>query len=253
SQSQYQSVPSIIIRNPRSKIALFIISVCSKYAHACRTLKLKMACLKGYPSGLELLATVSELSVQKKVTISEFVSRTGADREYIIENGYGESLYSAYEFSDWGNASCYSESRPFKMRVFGNRGVEAIYFDRPFSSCYQHIEVFTSTHGHIGGVSQNCGMCRPSFSVTGVTNDCFLSIYGPLCGCTSKYDDFQIKNEYGEVVGCISKGFRSSTRAANFGITFPIQADVWTKAVLLGACFLIGFNYYEGDVEPYRV
>ncbi|CAH1983957.1 unnamed protein product [Acanthoscelides obtectus] len=194
-----------------------------------------MACLKGYPSGLELLATVSELSVPKKVTISEFVSRTGADREYIIENGYGESLYSAYEFSDWGNASCYSESRPFKMRVFGNR------------------EVYTSTHGHIGGVSQNCGMCRPSFSVTGVTDNCFLSIYGPLCGCTSKYDDFQIKNEYGEVVGRISKGFRSSTRAANFGITFPIQADVWTKAVLLGACFLIGFNYYEGDVEPYQV
>nr|CAI5841725.1 unnamed protein product [Callosobruchus analis] len=98
-----------------------------------------MSRLKDCPLGLELLAPVDQLLVQKKVTISEFVSRAKADHEYMISNRYGDRLYSAYEFSDWGNASCYSENRPFKMRLFNNRSVEAISFDRPFSSCYQRI------------------------------------------------------------------------------------------------------------------
>ncbi|VEN48138.1 unnamed protein product, partial [Callosobruchus maculatus] len=150
-----------------------------------------MSRLKDCPPGLELLAPVDQLLVHRKVTISEFVSREKADHEYLIGNRFGDRLYSAYEFSDWGNASCYSENRPFKMRVFSNRGVEAICFDRPFSSCYQCIEAYSTSHGHIGRVSQICGMCRPTFSVTGITNDCFLTIYGPLCCCNSSFDDFK--------------------------------------------------------------
>ena len=52
------------------------------------------------------------------------------------------------------------------------------------------------------------------------------------------------------VVGKISKqwsGFLNEavTDADIFGINFPIDLDVKMKAVLLGACMLIDFNFFE--------
>ena len=51
-------------------------------------------------------------------------------------------------------------------------------------------------------------------------------------------------------VGKISKqwsGFlkEAFTDADVFGINFPIDLDVRMKAVLLGACMLIDFNFFE--------
>ena len=52
------------------------------------------------------------------------------------------------------------------------------------------------------------------------------------------------------IVGKISKqwsGFlkEAFTDADIFGINFPIDLDVRMKAVLLGACMLIDFNFFE--------
>ena len=52
------------------------------------------------------------------------------------------------------------------------------------------------------------------------------------------------------IVGEISKqwsGFMKEavTDADIFGINFPIDLDVKMKAVLLGACMLIDFNFFE--------
>lgn len=52
------------------------------------------------------------------------------------------------------------------------------------------------------------------------------------------------------VVGKISKqwsGFvrEAFTDADNFGIQFPLDLDVKMKAVMLGACFLIDFMFFE--------
>lgn len=35
------------------------------------------------------------------------------------------------------------------------------------------------------------------------------------------------------------------TDADNFGISFPMDLDVKMKAVMLGACFLIDFMFFE--------
>lgn len=52
------------------------------------------------------------------------------------------------------------------------------------------------------------------------------------------------------VVGKISKqwsGFvrEAFTDADNFGVQFPLDLDVKMKAVMLGACFLIDFTFFE--------
>ncbi|XP_077865055.1 phospholipid scramblase 1-like [Saccoglossus kowalevskii] len=51
-------------------------------------------------------------------------------------------------------------------------------------------------------------------------------------------------------VGKISKQWSGMvkemfTDADNFGITFPMDLDVNMKAVMLGACFLIDFMFFE--------
>ena len=56
------------------------------------------------------------------------------------------------------------------------------------------------------------------------------------------------------VVGQISKqwgGFMQEafTDADDFGISFPMDLDVEIKAVMLGACFLIDFMFFENKPE----
>ena len=51
-------------------------------------------------------------------------------------------------------------------------------------------------------------------------------------------------------VGKISKEWsgyfqEAYTDADTFGINFPVDLDVKMKAVLLGACMLIDFNFFE--------
>lgn len=54
------------------------------------------------------------------------------------------------------------------------------------------------------------------------------------------------QNQVGRIskqwTGLVKEAF---TDADNFGITFPMDLDVKMKAVVLGACFLIDFMFFE--------
>ncbi|RXN32059.1 phospholipid scramblase 2-like protein [Labeo rohita] len=68
------------------------------------------------------------------------------------------------------------------------------------------------------------------------------------CCCFCCLQEITVKD--GQSVGRISKqwsGFikESLTDTDNFGINFPMDLDVRMKAVLLGACFLIDFMFFE--------
>jgi len=68
-----------------------------------------------------------------------------------------------------------------------------------------------------------------------------------VCGSV----EFQIlSRDGGTQVGKISKKWSGLLREAftdadNFGISFPVDLDVRMKAVMLGACFLIDFMFFE--------
>ena len=93
----------------------------------------------------------------------------------------------------------------------------------------------------------------PKYSIKDAQGNVALTIEGPMCTfsvCGSDVE-FQVLSPDGSTeVGKISKqwsGFlrEAFTDADVFGINFPIDLDVRMKAVLLGACFLIDFNFFE--------
>lgn len=79
-----------------------------------------------------------------------------------------------------------------------------------------------------------------------------LRISGPCVACSCCADvHFEVKSlDDKYVVGKISKHWTGLVRelftdADNFGIQFPLDLDVKMKAVMLGACFLIDFMFFE--------
>lgn len=79
-----------------------------------------------------------------------------------------------------------------------------------------------------------------------------LRLTGPCIVCSCCADvDFEIKSlDDKYVVGKISKQWTGLVRELftdvdNFGIQFPLDLDVKMKAVMLGACFLIDFMFFE--------
>ncbi|CDQ92431.1 unnamed protein product, partial [Oncorhynchus mykiss] len=56
-------------------------------------------------------------------------------------------------------------------------------------------------------------------------------------------------------IGKISKQWTGLLREAftdadNFGIQFPMDLDVKMKAVMIGACFLVDFMFFESGNQP---
>ena len=80
-----------------------------------------------------------------------------------------------------------------------------------------------------------------------------FKIEGPICtySCFGSDVEFKVLSADGITqVGKISKQWsgllkEAFTDADIFGINFPIDLDVRMKGVLLGACMLIDFNFFE--------
>ncbi|XP_075860884.1 phospholipid scramblase 1 isoform X2 [Microcebus murinus] len=103
-----------------------------------------------------------------------------------------------------------------------------------------------------GYVIQDWHPCLPKFTIQNEKREDVLKIIGPCVVCSCCADiDFEIKSlDEQIVVGKISKqwsGFvrEAFTDADNFGIQFPLDLDVKMKAVMVGACFLIDFMFFE--------
>ncbi|XP_060785072.1 uncharacterized protein LOC132891480 isoform X1 [Neoarius graeffei] len=116
------------------------------------------------------------------------------------------------------------------------------------------LEVQSPPGTPIGYVIQNWHACLPKYTVQNEKKEDVLKIVGPCCTFKFCSDvNFEILSmDESAAVGCISKqwtGFvrEAFTDADNFGIKFPLDLDVKMKAVLLGACFLIDFMFFENQ------
>lgn len=96
-------------------------------------------------------------------------------------------------------------------------------------------------------------ICEPKYSIKDGQGNVVLTIEGPVCTFTICGSDveFKVLSPDGSTeVGKISKQWsgllkEAFTDADIFGINFPMDLDVRMKAVLLGACMLIDFNFFE--------
>ncbi|XP_014237697.1 phospholipid scramblase 1-like isoform X1 [Trichogramma pretiosum] len=222
------------------------------------------------PPGLLSLMRLDRLFVEHELPAGiEALRRLDNERRYRVTTAEGEHIYSAIEESSACGRCCLGrhrdwdfhlvEQRPATdrrevLRIARSRRCESCFFP----CCLQEMSVYDSASGELlGTLAQNWNALRPSFSVRDAYGEPVLGLKGPLhlrC-CGPRELDFIINStgKQQSSVGVITKKWSSDLARSFFkdgqsiGIGFPVDLDVKIKAVLLGACFLIDFMYFEDN------
>ncbi|XP_015184916.1 PREDICTED: phospholipid scramblase 2-like isoform X1 [Polistes dominula] len=207
------------------------------------------------PPGLEYLMGLDHLFVKQKIELFEVIVDFETKNKYKVMNIRGEQIYYVAEKSSCCSRYCCGTYRSCEFQVMDGVGREVLNMIRPLKCdscccpcCLQELEVY-SGGVLMGSVVQDWSIFRPWFSVRNANGDTVLTIKGPLLRCLEA--NFKVKSADGvHRVGMISKQWSGITRefftdTDNFGISFPLDLDVKIKAVLLGACLLIDFMYFE--------
>ncbi|XP_025895865.1 phospholipid scramblase 1-like [Nothoprocta perdicaria] len=215
------------------------------------------------PPGLEYLTQIDQILIHQQIELLEIITGFETNNKYEIKNTLGQRVYFAAEDTDFCTRNCCGPSRPFNIHILDNLGHEVINLQRPlrcssccFPCCLQELEVQAPPGTPVGYVVQNWHPCLPKFTIQDEKRTDILKIIGPCVVCSCCEDiNFEVKSiDETLPVGRISKqwtGFVKEvfTDADNFGITFPMDLDVKMKAVMIGACFLIDFMFFEHGAD----
>lgn len=215
----------------------------------------------GCPPGLEYLTQIDQLLVHQKLELAEVVLGWETNNKYMVKNTLGQQVFFVAEENDCCTRMCLGAIRSFVLHVQDNMGQEVMTITRPircssccFPCCLQELEVQSPPGTPIGYVVQNWHPFLPKFTIQNERKEDVLKIVGPFCACKCCSDvNFEVMSmDETSKVGTISKqwtGFvrEAFTDADNFGIKFPLDLDVKIKGVLLGACFLIDFMFFENN------
>ncbi|XP_023680219.1 phospholipid scramblase 1-like [Paramormyrops kingsleyae] len=213
----------------------------------------------GCPPGLEYLTQIDQLLIHQKVDLTEVILGWETNNKYQIKNSLGQHVFYAAEENSCCNRSCCGSMRSFVLHVQDNFGQQILTITRPLMCsscccpcCLQKLEVQAPPGVPIGYVVQNWHPYLPKFTILNQEKDPVLKIVGPCWSCKCCVDvNFEVMSlDETEMVGRISKQWTGALReiytdANSFGISFPLDLDVKMKAVLLGACFLIDFMFFE--------
>ncbi|XP_033992739.1 phospholipid scramblase 1-like isoform X1 [Trematomus bernacchii] len=213
----------------------------------------------GVPPGLEYLTQIDQILIHQKVELLEAFIGFETNNQYEIKNSLGQKIYNAKEKNDCCTRNCCGSLRSFDMKIKDTMDREVIRLIRPFRCvscwfpcCLQEMEVQAPPGTTIGYVKQDWHPCLPKFSIQGPNKETLLKLDGPCFACNCCGDvNFELKGkDSGQSVGRISKQWSGLlkevfTDTDNFGIQFPLDLDVKVKAVLMGACFLIDFMFFE--------
>uniref|UniRef100_F7IKX5 Phospholipid scramblase n=1 Tax=Callithrix jacchus TaxID=9483 RepID=F7IKX5_CALJA len=212
------------------------------------------------PPGLEYLSQIDTILIHQQIEPVEVLLRFESNNKYEIKNSFGQRIYFAAEDSHFCSRNCCGPSRSFTLRITDNLCREVITLERPLRCnscccpcCLQEIEIQAPPGVPIGYVTQNWYPYLKKFTIQNQKGEDVLKMSGPciMCSCCGGDVDFEITSlDEQIVVGRISKHWTGILREAftdtdNFGIHFPRDLDVKMKAVLIGACFLIDYMFFE--------
>uniref|UniRef100_A0A3Q0S060 Phospholipid scramblase n=1 Tax=Amphilophus citrinellus TaxID=61819 RepID=A0A3Q0S060_AMPCI len=211
----------------------------------------------GVPPGLEYLTQVGQGFWVEPVQSAIIGFET--NNEYEIKNSMGQKIFKAKEKNDCCTRNCCGSLRSFDMKIKDNTDREVIRLIRPFRCvscwcpcCLQELEVQAPPGTTIGYVKQDWHPFLPKFSIQGANKETLMRLEGPCFACNCCGDvNFELKDKDNDrSIGRISKQWSGLlkevfTDTDNFGIQFPLDLDVKMKAVLMGACFLIDFMFFE--------
>ncbi|XP_048373730.1 phospholipid scramblase 3 [Sphaerodactylus townsendi] len=217
----------------------------------------------GIPPALEYLTQIDQILIHQKVELVEAFIGFEGNNKYEILNSLGQQIFHAEEQNDCCTRNCCGSLRRFSMRVEDTAGREVLRMVRPLKCvscwcpcCLQELEVQCPPGITIGHVVQTWHPFMPKFSIQNAEKETVLRVLGPCFAFSCGGDvTFEVKTlDESRGVGRISKQWSGLlkevfTDTDNFGIQFPMDLDVKIKAVLLGACFLIDFMFFEKTGE----
>ncbi|XP_077327279.1 phospholipid scramblase 2-like isoform X1 [Lithobates pipiens] len=211
------------------------------------------------PNALEYLSQIDQILIHQKTELLEAITGFETCNQYELRNIMGQRIFSVQERSTVCARCCCGSLRPLNLHVCDYTGREVIHFVRPlrcssccFPCCLQELEVQSPPGQTIGYVAQTWHPFLPKYSLMTESREPVLKVVGPclMSSCCGDIN-FQVKPLCeSRSVGRISKQWTGLpkeifTDADNFGIQFPKDLDVKMKAVLLGACFLLDYAFFE--------
>uniref|UniRef100_A0A914WPY4 Phospholipid scramblase n=1 Tax=Plectus sambesii TaxID=2011161 RepID=A0A914WPY4_9BILA len=187
------------------------------------------------------------------------------NNKYVVKNSMGQQIFYAFEETDMCMRMCFNNNREFTLHIVDNMNQEVMRIYRPLKFCggccwfagmcefcSHELYVEAPPGTVVGSVKQTGDICTLNYEISDADGNVQLLINGPCIACECCADiEFPVLTKDGAArIGCVTKqwsGFAQEmyTNADNFGITFPLDLDVKTKATLLGATFLIDFMAFE--------
>ncbi|KAJ8684113.1 hypothetical protein QAD02_019905 [Eretmocerus hayati] len=218
------------------------------------------------PPGLHSLMHLDRVFIDREPDGIEVLRQWHSEKRYRVLNGTtGDQVYLALEESSECARCCLGKCHPWNMHIMDHNQHEVLRISRAlrcdsccFPCCMQEVTV-RSNGELLGSVTQNWNIWRPSFTVRDADDVPVLLVKGPICLCCAGEVDFLIKSiDKQHSVGVITKKWSGLAReffkdGNSFGVCFPVDLDVKIKAVLIGACFLIDFVYFEEQSNMRRL
>ncbi|CAH1396445.1 unnamed protein product [Nezara viridula] len=214
-------------------------------------------------SSLNALKGVEELKIYQELEFCEIFFRIETKNRYRIKTTDGKLLLYAVEHSSFLCRWICRSYRPFRMSIYDMNGNEAVRMKRRLActSCccfpccpLQRVQIFSPPKRFVGTVEERYRCWLPRFLVKNSAGKVIFEIKGPCyasCpGASILAADFKIFDLNGREVGRITKEWSGLlrelfTNSDFFALAFPKNLNKAKKAILLSACFLIDFMYYE--------
>eukprot|EP01043_Picozoa_sp_COSAG02_P032745 COSAG02_NODE_2202_length_9534_cov_20.277160_8_plen_259_part_00 len=230
-----------------------------------------------------MLGTALGVSVVQEIELFEALAGFETNNCYSVHglNPYIQAqgrqfaqIGKAQEASDCCTRMCCGPRREFEMRIcaeysdFGmGEDMECLRLDRPFKCqspmccCLQEMTVTKMANARdpqeavLGTIFEECACGGAEFRVEDANGNTVYRIEGPLCPCDGPCCEVSFPVMQGEEqVGMLTKEkgdfmAQAFTDADSFNLEFPAGCTTESKALLLGAVFLIDFMFFESPPE----
>lgn len=195
---------------------------------------------------MDRLSAVSGITIRQQKEWGEILTGFETRNRYMVSDEAGRNLYVAAEDAGSPIIRWFLKAlRPFVIAVLTEAGQEVLRVVRPFRFYFHRAEVVGPQGQPLGAIERRFSILRRVYSVQDRSGTEIFQLFGPILHPWT----FQIRKdgaEYGKITkkwsGLMKEGM---TDADNFGVAFPADWPVETKALFLGAVFLIDFVHFE--------
>ena len=195
---------------------------------------------------MERLATVEQLVIQQRKEWGEILSGFDTKNKYEVSDQDGNSLYYAAEVGGSMLLRLILKARrPFTVMVVDSDNRSIIEVRRRFRFYFHEADIVNDDGQLLGRITKRFNLLRRVYSITDASGEAIFQLFGPLLKPWTFYI-MQNDVEQGKITKKWSGlGKETFTDADNFGITFLRDWTPSTKALFLGAVFLIDFVHFE--------